>query len=244
MKNQYLLYFLCFFLFSCEKDASLTSQVTTRIKNLVLTTARLGFNSTDSFVYQYDSLNRVISEKAFPSNDSISYTYDALNSYVQKLYKNGVEKSNIIYLLNSMGKIDSTLIISSNKMDTATVKWIYQNTNSINKVYHYDVKKVLWKIETYTYDGNNNVLNIEENLVKDNILNTRTFEVNSVKPYWYSTHPYGMPILFTNTPTKQITNGNIISNITYEFDQLNRITKEIWETTANNSLTTKEYTYY
>ncbi|MFY8003225.1 MAG: hypothetical protein ACOVNR_00210 [Chitinophagaceae bacterium] len=244
MRKQCLLFCFCFYLLSCEKDTTLTNPVSTKIKQLIITTSTSGISTVDTFLYEYDSLNRILSEKSFPSKSSTDYTYIGQSICIQKLYSNGVEGGNIVYLFNALNKIDSIMIVSSNKQDTASSKWIYQNANVLQKVNYYDAKKMLWKRENYTFDANKNLVQIEENIINGNIVNTRNFEVNSVTPYWYSTFPLGMPTLFINTPTKQITNGSLISNITYEFDQLNRISKETWETSANNSTTSKRYTYY
>lgn len=233
-----------FLLGSCGKDPSLPSNVSAKIKKLIFTSISAGVSRVDTFSYQYDSLDRLSMEKSFLQNSIVIYDYINNSRCIQRNYINGIEGLNIVYIANSINKLDSTLVISTDKKDTVYTNWLYSSNTLLTQVKHFNRQKELWKVDYFTYDNNNNVRTIEEKDPNENLLQSRIFEVNSETPYWYNFQHASIPPLFVNTPIKQTTNNNEISTINYIFDESNRIIKETWNTSINNSVTIKEYTYY
>ncbi len=229
---------------ACEKDASIPPVVSAKVKQLIFTSVNSGVTRVDTFSYEYDSLDRLILEKSVLQKSTASYSYPVVGTCIQKNYVGGAEGLNIVYFSNSANKLDSTLVISTDKKDTVSTKWLYSADALVSQVRHYTKNSTLWRTDFFSYDANRNVTAIEEKAPNGSMLQRRTFEVSNDKPYWYNLHQTPMPALFVNTPIKQVTNNNEISMITYVFDGNNRVTKETWNTAANGNMTIKEYFYY
>ncbi len=213
-------------------------------------------DETGTTTYNYDDLNRLITENA-PNNITKEYTYDAANNRLAfKLKQNGTEKQNISYTYDTLNRLEQ---VKENGSTKATYSYDangnrqslpYNNGNSTTYTYNKAnrLTNITNKKGTTILTENDYIYYLDGNQAsKTNNNGTTTYQYDGLGRLTTVTEPGNNTTTYTfddksNRKTKTTTNGTTIE---YTYDKNNRLITEtkITEGTTENQMEVSVYEY-